>query len=88
MSQLSEGLYVGASRVVRWMWSHPQRAVRLPMHVGGITAQRTDEPYNASILGCSRIHLELMAAATDTPDKEFLPNRYFVWTGSSLRRFG
>ena len=70
MSQLSEGLYVGASRVVRWMWSHPQRAVRLPMHVGGITAQRTDEPYNASILGCWRIDLELMAAATDTPDKE------------------
>lgn len=70
MSQLREGLYFGAIRVVRWMWSHPQRTVPLPMHVGGFTAQRTDEPNNASILGCLRIDLELMAAATDTSDKE------------------
>ena len=52
------------------MRSHPQCAVRLPMHVGGLTAQWTDEPNNASILGCPGIDLELVAAAPGTPDKE------------------
>jgi len=55
MHQLRQGLYFGAIRVVRWLWSHPQRAVRLPMHVGGFTAQRTDEPNCQQKLGGTNV---------------------------------
>lgn len=56
------------------------------MHVGGLTANWTDEPNDASILGCAGIDLELVAVAPNTPDNEMHVESLLCLTPRLTRR--